>query len=101
MKSASNRFETSVSRLDDCVWREGLDEEASDEIVGCHSLGELLELIVVVLVVDEHRVSSADEPVLLESREATHSTSSSSIPVDTSAEHIGQVTVATGPMMKL
>ena len=61
---------------------------------------QLGELGLVVAVVDRHRVPHTDEPVGLETSQPPHH-SSSSIPVGTSAEHMGQVTLGTIPTMKV
>lgn len=54
------------------------------------------KLVRLIAVVNHHGVPHPDKPVVLEPVESTHSLSSSN-PVGTSAEHIGQVATAISP----
>ncbi len=94
-------MEAAVSRLVDGVWCERLQQFAGNEVVFVQPLLHCLELGLVVTVVDAHSVPGSDEPVVLETGEPAHSSSSVTIPVGTSAEHMGHVTVSTMPTMKL
>lgn len=78
-----------------------MDEFASYEIVIRHSSLQCLVLVGIVTVVDAHVIPGPDESIVLESGQTAHSPSSSSMPVETSAEHMGQVTVGTMPTMNV
>jgi len=78
-----------------------LEEVTRQQAVFGEAIPYLGELLGVVTVVHDHRVAGSDEPKVLEAIEPAQSSSSSPMPVDTSAEHIGQVTVGTRPTMKV
>lgn len=99
--SSQDGFESPIPGFINGIRGEGLNQLAFHKVVGLDPLTQLLELFGVVTVVDAHGVPGSDEPVALESGEPTQSPLSSSMPVGTSAEHIGQVTVATFPTMKV
>ncbi len=95
------RAETPVAGLIESVGCESLEEKPVQEIVLFDALFELVELVVVVAVIDQHRVSDPYVPIRLESGKTAHPVSSSSIPVGTSAEQLGQVAVAILPTTKV
>ncbi|MCZ6739170.1 MAG: hypothetical protein O7C01_05270 [Actinobacteria bacterium] len=94
-------METSVGRLIEAVGREGLEQVPLQEVSVLSPPLEFGELVRVVTVVDQHRVPRADESIVLEPAEPAHSAESSSMPVSTSVEHIGQVTTGIIPTMNL
>lgn len=94
------RPEAAVPGFDESVRGERLQKEMVAQVLLFNPLVELFELFVIVTVVDEHGVPHANEPVALESGEPAHPSVSSSMPVSTSAEQLGQVATAILPTTK-
>jgi hypothetical protein len=93
-------MESPVGSLGKGVRGECLELFEPEQVFTFDPILEGLELAGIVTVVDPHGVPDTDEAVVLESAEPAHSLSSSR-PVGTSAEHIGQVATAISPTTKL
>lgn len=100
-RALQDGFEPPIASLFEGIRPEGLQELALDEVALSDTLLQHLELIGIFTVKHAHRVASAYESEVLEPGQPAHSVSSSPMPVSTSAEHIGHVTLGTRPTMKL
>ena len=94
--------ETPIAGLVQGVRGKRLNQRPGNESILLNPQADLIELVLVVAVVHDHRVPRPDEAVLGKPTESIHSTASStSMPVETSAEQLGHVAVAIIPTMNV